>query len=123
MKHYDPEKIRPRKDWVIVQDDSRREKTSGGIILPTQETGLEKVTEGAGTIIRVGPGDLNRTLDLAPGLRIVYRSFLKYANDIPVESKNRFFFMSSEDIMAVIAKGVDVGVFSGRPEVPTEDAA
>lgn len=116
-------KIRPKEGWVLVLADPRMDKTASGIYLPGRETGIEKVTEGAGEVIGVGRGKKNHGLGLERGQRVIYRSFLKHANRIPADDTwpNReekyYFFMSSDDVMGVIAPGVDVGVFSGRPQV------
>jgi len=120
---YNPQKIRPRRDWVLVLDDERKDVLASGIIIPT-ETGVEKVTEGTGTLIRVGPGDKTSAINIEPGSKVVYRSYLKYANPIDSEEKwpsgstKRYFLMSCEDLFGVVAPGVEVGVFSGRPQVP-----
>jgi co-chaperonin GroES (HSP10) len=122
-----PYSVRPRDGWVVVLADPRKDKTSGGIYVPTALTGVEKVTEGAGRIIRVGPGKKNHDLGLETDLRVVYRGFLKYANPIETEEKwangeNKvYFIMSSEDLLAVLPPGVEVGVFSGRPQVPHKE--
>lgn len=120
---YDPKKIRPNRDWVLVLDDERREVLSSGIVL-AEVTGVEKVTEGTGTIIRIGLGDMNLALGIEPQMRVVYRSYLKYANPVDTDEKwpsgtnKRYFLMSCKDLMGVVAPGVEVGVFSGRPQVP-----
>jgi co-chaperonin GroES (HSP10) len=120
----DPTKVRPRDGWAIVLADARKDKTAGGIYLPGNETGAEKVTEGAGLIVRLGPGKKNHDLGLEAGQRVVYRGFLKYANPIETEEKwengeNKvYFIMSSDDVLAIIQPGVEVGVYSGRPQVP-----
>lgn len=126
MPAYDPSKLRPQRDWVSILMEERRVQLDSGLFLPTKETGVEKVTEGAGVIIRVGPGELNKTLDLAPGQRVLVRSYFKYANYIetdetwPSGAKKEYFFMSSKDIMALIPKEADVGVFS-RPAMSAVD--
>lgn len=118
MSEYNPLGIRPQRDFVSVLMEERKELLDSGIFLPGSETGAEKVTEGAGTVVRVGPGELNEKLRLEPGMRILVRSFLKYANSIPTEEKwpsgarKEYFFMSSKDIMAVLPTDVAVGVFS-----------
>jgi co-chaperonin GroES (HSP10) len=125
LKHedYKPSQIRPNRDWVLVLDDERREVLASGLIL-AEVTGAEKVTEGTGTLIRVGPGDMNGGLGIEPQMRVVYRSYLKYANPIdseerwPSGSRKRYFLMSCKDLMGVVAPGVEVGVYSGRPQVP-----
>lgn len=120
----DVTKIRPREGWVLVLDDQRKKETSGGIILPGVETGAEKVTEGSGTVIRVGNGEKNAKAGLENGVRIVYRSFLKHAHRLDTDDKwedgqpKHYFLMNSDDVLAVMAPGVEVGVFSGRPQVP-----
>lgn len=118
-----PEKVLPRENWVLVLDDQRRKETSGGIVLPSAETGIEKVTEGSGTVIRVGRGEKNFRLGLEKGVRVVYRAFLKHAHRLDTDEtwedgqQRHYFLMSSDDVLAVIAPGVSVGVFSGRPQV------
>lgn len=120
----DPTKVRPRDGWVVVLADKRKTVMESGLILAPNETGAEKVTEGSGTIVRCGPGDKNVKLGLEAGQRVIYRGFLKYANQIDTEEKwdtgekKQYFIMSSEDIMGVLAPGVEVGVYSGRPQNP-----
>lgn len=127
MEIGDIEKVRPRRDWLLVLADPRRDKTASGLLLPGHETGAEKVTEGAGLVISVGPGEKNRVLGVEKGVRIVFRSFIKHANRLPVEDNwpngesKIYFLMSSDDAIGVMAPGVDVGVFSGRPEVPAKE--
>jgi co-chaperonin GroES (HSP10) len=119
---YDPTTIRPNKDFVSVLMEERKVVLDSGIILPGFETGVEKVTEGAGTIVRIGLGELNEKLGLEIGMRILLRSFLKYANTIetdekwPSGAKKEYFLMSSKDIMAILPVDANVGVFS-RPAV------
>lgn len=124
MATFDPQKVRPRDGWCVVLSDPRRTKLDSGIHLPNHETGAEKVTEGAGVVIRVGKGDKNFALGLEEGQRIVYRAFLKYANPIPTEEKwdsgesKQYFIINSDDLLIILPPGVDVGVYSGRPQVP-----
>lgn len=124
MTTYDPRKIRPKDGWVVVLADERKEKSAGGIILTDELTAVERVEEGAALLIRVGPGEKNHRLGLEAGLRVVYRGFLKYAHPIENDEKwpsgkgKHYFIMNSDDILGILAPGVEVGVFSGRPEVP-----
>ncbi len=118
MATYDPKTIRPRRDFALVKADPRKEQV-GLILLPVSETGVEKVTERAGTIVKLGPGDKAKQIDLAEGDRIVYRGFLKHAN--PVETvEGEYFLMSVDDVLCVLPKdgSIEVGCFSGRPESP-----
>jgi co-chaperonin GroES (HSP10) len=120
----DPTKVRPRRDWALVLCDKRQQVLASGIILTAEETGAEKVTETAGTIIRLGPSEHKvRALGLSEGQHVVFRGYLKYANPIPHDevwedgTPKEYFLMDFADIFA-IAEGVSVGVFSGRPTVP-----
>lgn len=113
----DPKTIRPKRDFISVQADPRKEITSGGLYLPPSETGVEKVTERAGTVIRVGPGK-GEQLSLKSGDRVVYRGFLKHANPIQTDDGTEAFLMSVDDVLAVVEGDVHVGCFSGRPLNP-----
>ena len=124
MSIFNPHNIQPRAGWCIVLADPRKTKLDSGIFLPTAETGAEKVTEGAGVLIKVGGGEKNQALGLEEGQRVVFRGFLKHANPIPNDDKwengdsKQYFLMSVEDLIAILPKDMEVGVFSGRPSVP-----
>jgi co-chaperonin GroES (HSP10) len=120
----DPRKLRPRDGWVVVLADARKQVLASGIVLPNHEVGAEKMCEGAGELIRCGVGPKNSKMGLENGQRVAFRGFLKYANPIPHEEKwedgqdKQYFVMSSEDLLAIIPPGMEVGIFSGRPQVP-----
>jgi co-chaperonin GroES (HSP10) len=126
MTYYDPTKIVPRRDWVLILADPRKEVLASGLILPV-ETGVEKVTEGTGRILRVGPGVKNDRLNLCVGDRVIYRSYLKYANPITCRLQwedgrtKEHFLICSDDLFAVIPEEMEVGVFSGRPQNPVHE--
>lgn len=119
MSTYDPRQIITRDGWAVVLDDERVTQLASGVLLPMDETGVEKVTEWSGELIFVGVGDKSRIAQLEPGLRIAYRAFLKYANRIPTDehwpsgAEKHYFIMSVDDILAVLQPGVQVGAFSG----------
>jgi co-chaperonin GroES (HSP10) len=121
---YNPATIRPKKDFVTVLAEPREVRLDSGIFLPQQETGAEKVTEGAGRVMRVGPGKKAEAVDLKEGDRVLYRGFLKYANPIetdetwPDGTPKQYFLMAVDDILSVIPDEVKVGIYSGRPQVP-----
>jgi co-chaperonin GroES (HSP10) len=113
----DPLKVKPKRDFCSVKADPRKDAV-GGIFLPVHETGVEKVTERAGTILRVGPGK-GEQLGLQAGNRIVYRGFLKHANPIETDDGSECFLMSVDDVLAVLPEAsIEVGCFSGRPQNP-----
>lgn len=96
-----------------------RKASVGLIVLTEEETGIEKVTEWAGEIVRVGPGEKNEKLAVKVGDRVLFRRFLKHANPIEHDerwgdgSKKDYFLMSIDDVLAVIPQGMQVGAFSG----------
>lgn len=121
----DPRKIKPPDGWILVLADQRKEKKSSGIIIPETST-TEKLTQGSGVIIRTGfrvDGSTrkNELMGIKDGDRVAFRSFLKAANPVESEetwpngSKKEFFLMSSDDLLGVVADGVEIGVFSDRP--------
>jgi co-chaperonin GroES (HSP10) len=126
MTTVDPTKVIPRRDWVLVLMDQRKEVLDSGIVLPQEESGVEKVTEGSARILRVGPGKKNEALGLKVGDRIILRSYLKYANSLtcrlqwPDGRVKEHFLMATDDVFAVIPEGMEVGVFS-RPQNKVSD--
>lgn len=120
----DPLKVRPRDGWVVVLAEPRKKEMESGIILAPNETGAEIVSEGAGKVVRVGPGEKNEKLGITKDARVLYRGFLKHANPIEVDEKwpdgqnKKYFIMSSDDVLGFIPDGVQIGVYSGRPQVP-----
>lgn len=125
LHYYDPYKIRPRWDFCIVLAEERKRVTEGGIVLPEEETGIEKVTEGVCQIIRVGAGEKTSSYNIQVGDRYVYRSFLRFANMIqtlekwPSGAEKEFFFIAADDLLIQILEGMNAGIFSGpkNPEV------
>lgn len=119
----DPTKVRPRDGWLVVLAEPRSEKV-GLLYKPASETLAEKKCEGAGRLIRVGTGPKNQKLGFENGQRVLFRGFLKHANPVETDEKwedgqsKQYFIMSSDDILAIIPEGIDVGAFSGRPMVP-----
>lgn len=115
--------IRPRRDWVLVLQEPRKELV-GHIFLPS-DTGIEKVTESSGHIVRLGPGIKAEKLELKVGDRIIFRGYLKYANPVDHDerwgdgSKKEYFLMSLDDVFAVVPEDLNVGAFSGlsNPEI------
>lgn len=115
----DPLKIKPRRDWCLVLDDARADTVAGGLIaLPNFDTKEERLTEGVGTITGVGDGARNEALKLESGMRVVYRSYLKYANTIETEekwgngSRKKYFLIDTNDLIGIVDPDTSVGVFS-----------
>lgn len=106
--------FRPMNDWVIVKADPRRAETKGGIVLPQQELLAEKVTEGTGIILKVGPKIKEKIgVPLEPGERIVFRGFLKDVfHEFEEESGCRVFILRADDVLMTVDKDVDVGIYS-----------
>lgn len=111
---YDPEHIRPKRDWALVLTDRRKVKLESGIFLPPSEVGVEKVMERSGIVLRLGPGERAEQVGIAEGDKIVFRGFLKHANPVDVGDDREVFLMDVNDILAVTDGTVEVGAFS-RP--------
>ncbi len=129
MAFYDPYKVRPREDWCVVLMEERIQLLASGIFIAPNETGAEKVTEGAGRIIRLSRGTKALAMDLNVGQRVCLRSYLKYANPVPTEetwpsgAAKEYFIMSVDDIMAILPAGLNVGVYSRPSQSAVESVA
>jgi co-chaperonin GroES (HSP10) len=128
MPSYNPKSIRPRRDWALVLMEERKDFLSDvGIFIAPNETGAEKVTEGTGYVIGLGPGEKKDQIGLADGDRVCMRSYLKYANVVPTEEtwpsgrNKEYFLMALDDVLASVASGVDVGVYS-RPAISSVES-
>lgn len=108
----------PLGKWIFVKADPRIKETAGGIILPDQLLGVERVMEGSGHIVKIGnPKDILQSagVPLEVGMRICYRGFLKdvFQFDREKEDDNCIVFMlRAEDVMAIIGEEVTLGAFS-----------
>lgn len=105
---------RPYFKWLFVREDQRRETTKGGIVLPPSETNAERVDEGTGVILKVGPEASKAVgVPLEPGQRICFRGFLADAfHEFEQEGGGRVFMIRAEDVLAIIDKDVTMGVYS-----------
>lgn len=52
MKQIPPEKVRPIRDFILLQPHTHPETTSGGIVIPKNVKDKTQL----GTVLRVGPG-------------------------------------------------------------------
>ncbi|MYB44510.1 MAG: co-chaperone GroES [Acidimicrobiia bacterium] len=93
--------LKPLGDRVIVspnEDDEQR--TASGLVIP--DTAKEKPVTG--TVLAVGPGELNddgdRTpVDVAPGDTVVYS---KYAGTELKYEGEEYLILASRDLLAVV---------------------
>ena len=95
-------KIKPTNDRVLVVGIEKKEKTTGGIIIP--DTGKEKPQEGK--VVAVGPGKWDENtkripLEVKKDDRILFN---KYAgNEIEIDGVEHLI-MKEDDILGIIEK-------------------
>ena len=93
--------LKPLGDRVIVQPNEEDEqRTASGLVIP--DTAKEKPQTG--TILAVGPGDVNDDgdrvpLDVAPGDTVVYS---KYAGTELKYEGEEYLILSSRDLLAIV---------------------
>jgi len=88
-------KIKPLADRVLVEPMEAEEKTASGIYIP--DTAKEKPQKG--TVIAVGPGTKDVTMEVKKGDVVLYG---KYAGtEISVDGKD-YLMMKQSDILAII---------------------
>ncbi|MCL2561302.1 MAG: co-chaperone GroES [Rikenellaceae bacterium] len=87
--------VKPLSDRVLIEPNAAEEKTAGGLIIP--DTAKEKPL--AGTVMAVGPGTSEVTMEVKKGDKVLYG---KYAGtEITVEGK-QYLIMKQSDILAII---------------------
>lgn len=104
--------------WIVVKGDPRTKTTKGGIELPDQMVGVERVMEGTGVVLKVG-SDRKAVEDYAgfqleAGMRICFRGFLKdaFAEFDTDDDGQPIFLLRVEDVMMVIPDDIKMGAFS-----------
>jgi chaperonin GroES len=88
-------KIKPLADRVLVEPMEAEEKTASGLYIP--DTAKEKPQKG--TVIAVGPGTKDITMEVKKGDIVLYG---KYAGtEINIDGKD-FLMMKQADILAIV---------------------
>mgnify|MGYP001325805445 CR=1 FL=1 len=88
-------KIKPLADRVLVEPKEAEEKTASGIYIP--DTAKEKPQRG--TVIAVGPGTKDITMEVKVGDEVLYGKYS--GTEITVED-NDYLIMKQSDIFAVL---------------------
>jgi len=125
----DPLKIRPVGSRLLVRCEPRPKKTAGGIHLPAEFTGMEKIGIRAGKVVRKGnPRDLSilpkkspmrelqaRLDEINIGDRVAFRAFLADANDLTRQADLRdkdghtWSIIDVRDILGKVPDDVPIG--------------
>ncbi|KQM08167.1 MAG: molecular chaperone GroES [Candidatus [Bacteroides] periocalifornicus] len=88
-------KIKPLGDRVLVEPLAAEERTASGIIIP--DTAKEKPQRG--TVIAVGAGTKDVTMEVKPGDVVLYG---KYSGTEVTVDEVDYLIMKQGDILAVI---------------------
>lgn len=87
--------IKPLADRVLIEPKAAEEKTASGLYIP--ETAKEKPLEG--TVIAVGPGTKDVTMEVSVGDQVLYG---KYAGtEVTVDGQD-YLIMKQSDVLAVL---------------------
>ena len=113
----DPLKFRPLDDWVVIEIAQRKTMTAGGIHLPDSTTHREKVMEGDGSVIAIGPGRLRPNgkrlppVDIEVGDRVTFRRYLKDAQPLTKVDGVEFALFRADDLQGVLAPDAAIGAY------------
>ena len=87
--------VKPLADRVLVEPKEAETKTASGLFIP--DTAKEKPQ--AGTVVAVGPGKKDESMELKVGDKVLYG---KYAGtELNVDGKI-YIMMRQSDVMAVV---------------------
>ena len=96
----DPQKVRPQGTWLFCRPLQPTSVRKSGLILP-KDWDKDVTGEGVAEVLSVGP-DVD---DVKPGDRIVYRGFLRYAQQVGemfgADKPSDYFLLNVHDALAV----------------------
>jgi chaperonin GroES len=93
-------KIQPLGKRVLVKPDEFEETTSGGLVLPPSASEDQKPETGE--IVKLGKGKEDGkeiSFDLSIGDKVYFK---KYSPDEILIGEEKYFLLSTEDILAII---------------------
>lgn len=88
-------KIKPLSDRVLVEPKAAETKTASGLFIP--DTAKEKPLQG--TVIAVGPGNKDVTMEVKQGDTVLYSKY--GGQEITVDGKD-YLIMKQSEILAII---------------------
>lgn len=88
-------KIKPLSDRVLVEPKAAETKTASGLFIP--DTAKEKPLQG--TVIAVGPGNKDVTMEVKKGDTVLYSKY--GGQEITVDGKD-YLIMKQSEILAII---------------------
>lgn len=87
--------VKPLADRVVIQPVAAEEVTMSGIIIP--DSAKEKPLQG--TVLAVGPGTKDETMELKTGDKVLYG---KYAGTEVELGDDKVLIMRQSDVLAVV---------------------
>lgn len=107
----DPSKVRVVGNWLFCRAMKAQTTRKSGLVLP-KDMDKDVVSEGVAEIVAVGPGEFREDLGdyvdhgLRPGDRILYRGFLRYAQQFGDlfggEKGSSYFLLNAKDALATV---------------------
>lgn len=88
-------KIKPLSDRVLVEPKAAETKTASGLFIP--DTAKEKPLQG--TVIAVGPGNKDVTMEVKKGDTVLYSKY--GGQEITIDGKD-YLIMKQSEILAII---------------------
>lgn len=88
-------KIKPLSDRVLVEPKAAETKTASGLFIP--DNAKEKPLQG--TVVAVGPGNKDVTMEVAKGDTVLYSKY--GGQEITVDGTD-YLIMKQSDILAII---------------------
>lgn len=99
----------PVEFFVVVEIDAVKEKSEGGIILPTQTVDKDKLSAQEGTLLAVSPLAFNYdhwpegSRKPQPGDRVLFKRYAGATHERKVAGRQRDFrLLNDKDIIAIV---------------------
>ncbi|KAD4982642.1 hypothetical protein E3N88_19313 [Mikania micrantha] len=98
---YEPTKVKPQADRVLIRLEELPEKSAGGVLLPKSAVKFERYLMGE--ILAVG----TEVGDLEAGKKVCSKSFICAVSQVDLGAEGKHCFCKAGDLLAVVRLGDD----------------
>ena len=101
MDKPDKTQLKPTGDWIVVEQLEVSEKTVGGILMPLQNSKIEKY----GKVLKIGPGHYQNGEMVSPSVKVGDTIMFRSGRGLNLRlGGEEVLFMTERDLLAIISR-------------------